>query len=181
MDLLVLIILVRTCYSGYDRGLLAEILHLAGLVTVTALTINFAGVATAWVHAMMPWHPAELPAIIFWVLFLTLLGVKQLLIKSVTGVMKWERLHWAIQGLGVVLGALRGVWWSGLLLLALAGSGFDYLKTSVEERSLLGGRLLPLTQPAIVAAADALPGADQRSTPLIPALYHPAESKAPRS
>ena len=131
MDLIVLIILVRTGYSGYERGLLAELLHLAGVVMITALTLNYAPAASAWIEVFVPWRPAWLPAILFWVLFLTLLGVKQLLIKSFTSAVKWERLHWAIQGLGVPLGLTRGVWWVGLSLLALAGSGIPYLQQSV--------------------------------------------------
>jgi uncharacterized membrane protein required for colicin V production len=181
VDLVIVIILVRACYSGYDRGLVVELLHVVGLVLTTGLAMNYHSAVTAWIQVLLPWQLSMMPAIAFWALFLTLLGVKRFLVRSLTQAVKWERLYWALQGLGVVLGGIRGIWWSGVFLIALANSGISYLQQSGGERAVLGSRLLPMARNAMTVAADALPGANHRGPMLIPPFDSTPASPAKHS
>ena len=97
----------------------------------------------------------------FWGLFLLLLFGVHLLIKRVAQVIKWERLHWLIQGMGLMLGGLRGLWWSGFLLIVLASSGVIWVQQAVEERSLIGPSLLPVSRTILEQVGDRFPGGAQ--------------------
>ena len=103
-------------------------------------------------------------------LFLILIFAVHMIIRRVTNVIKWERLHWAIQGLGLMVGALRGLWWSGLILAVLTSSGVTYLQESVEKRSVLGPRLAQLARVQLEQVADRFPGASLRGPFLIPPM-----------
>ena len=149
---------------------MSELLNAAGAVSIVAFTLNYAPAAT---EALRPWSwfsPSITSVLVFWVLFALLVFVKHLVLKRVTELIKWERAHWVTQGLGSVLGGLRGLWWSGFIVLALSSSGFVYLHESVAERSLLGPRLLTLGKTYVERVADRFPGAQKRGPALMPPL-----------
>ncbi len=93
-----------------------------------------------------------------------------MIVKRVAGVIKWERVHWLLQGMGLLLGGLRGLWWSGFLLIVLASSGFNGLRQSVEERSLIGPQLLPVARRSLEQVVERFPGALPRGSDLVPLI-----------
>ena len=167
IDLIIVTILLRTCYNGFGRGLLAELFNLLGVVCITVLTVNYAGLVTGWIRSWLRWDPAFTTFLIFWLFFLIVLAAMRMVMKFLAAAVKWERLHWAIQGIGLILGGLRGLWWSGFILLAFATSGFGYLHDSLEQ-SVLGPRLLFVYHHALIAVADRCPGVKFRSDTIIP-------------
>ena len=171
VDLVIVIIVFRTCYSGFVRGFFSELLTVAGLVSVTALCINYAGFVTAWLRPWIGWaDPTITSFLVFWGLFFGSLFLVHLLIKFLTTFIKWEKMHWFLQGIGITLGGLRGLWWSGVVVIAFVSSGFTYLRTSVEERSLVGPRLLSISREWFERVADGFPGAEYRGKPILPPL-----------
>ena len=169
VDLIVIIVIFRTCYIGFGRGLLTELFYLAGAVSVTALSVNYAGLVTSVVRPWVSWADPTIAAfVIFWAVFFSLLFAVHQLVKFLAAFIKWERLHWFIQGIGIALGALRGLWWSGFLLLVFVSSGLTYLKASVEERSILGPRLVGLSRESLERVANQLPGSEHRGETLVP-------------
>lgn len=181
VDLIVLLVVLRTCYSGYDRGFLTELLHVVGVVCVTVLDINYGPAAAQWVQRWIPVRPSVVAVTVFWLLFLIGILIKQVLIRQITNVIRWERLHWAIQSLGLLLGGMRGLWWTGVILVAFASSGMPYLQRSVEQRSVIGPTVLPIARGALVSIADQCPGAGQRAPELFPSLREaPRASKTKR-
>jgi len=170
VDLIIVTVLLRTSYNGFGRGLLTELLSLAGVISVTALTMNYAHLVT---QTVSPWIWFDLTVagfVIFLGLFLILIVGVHVVIRRLTEVIKWERLHWAIQGLGLMLGALRGLWWSGVLLIVLTGSGVPYLQESVGQRSVLGPHLVQVARENVQRIADRFPGASLRGPVLVPPL-----------
>ena len=181
IDLIVVTILLRTCYSGFGRGLLAEVLNLVGAVGVTSLTVNY----WEWLaHKLRPWlwvNPTLADFLVFAVSFLALIFMVHFIVRRITELLKWERLHWAIQGVGLVLGGLRGLWWSGVLLVVLTSSGVVYLRSSVEERSVLGQRLARVARDSLEQVADRFPGAGARGGGLLVPPIITAASAAPKA
>jgi uncharacterized membrane protein required for colicin V production len=170
VDLIIVTILLRTSYNGFGRGLLAEIFSLGGAISVTTLAINYSNLVTQWVRPWV-WFDATVAGFVVFIgLFLILIFGVHLIIRRLTEVIKWERLHWAIQGLGLMLGALRGLWWSGVILAVLTASGVTYLQESVEQRSVLGPRLAQMARDSLERIADRFPGASLRGPVLIPPL-----------
>lgn len=168
VDLVIVICLLITCYNGFGRGLVAELLNLAGAIFATALALNYWEVVAGWLTPWMRLDPILAKWLIFWALFVILMVLAHQLCRRLTQVVKWERLHWAIQGLGLVLGGIRGLWWAGFILLALTSSGFLYLRDSVEQESVLGPRLVILAKDQLTSVADRFPGAPRRRETLIP-------------
>ena len=172
VDLVIVIIFFRTCYNGLDRGLVAEFLTLIGAVSATALSLNYFGVVRGWIPVLgVPPYLADL--FVFWAFFLILVLLVHMVLKRVTDVIKWERLHWALQGFGLVLGGLRGFWWATFLLIALTSSGFTGVRESVEKRSVIGPGLLPIGRMTVERVIDRFPGAENRGQTLIPPIKPP--------
>ena len=170
VDLIIATILLGTSYNGFGRGLLSELLSLAGAVSATALAINYAQVVTQTVSPWIWFDQTVARFVMFIGLFLILVVVVHLVIRRLTEIIKWERLHWAIQGLGLMLGALRGLWWSGVILVMLTSSGVTYLQESVEQRSVLGPHLAQVARESLERVADRFPGAALRGPVLVPPL-----------
>ncbi len=171
VDLVIVTVIFRACYVGFARGLVAEFFQCIGAVCVTCLTVNYAKFLTAWLRPWIVWADPTIAAfVIFWLLFLALILLVRQLLKLLRAVVKWERVHWFIQGVAIVLGGLRGLWWAGFLMIVFVSSGFVYLQASVEERSVLGPRLLGISREYLERTANQFPGAVHRSKTFVPPL-----------
>ena len=170
VDLIVVTIIWAISYNGFGLGFLAELLNLIGAVVITGLTVNYAEIVTG---LLRPWISLSRPltAVIgFWGLFLILSYAMRLVRKRIAAVIKWERFNWFIQGMGLLLGGLRGLWWAGFILLVLSTSGYSFLLESVEKNSVLAPRLLNSFRISLEQVGNRLPGATLRGTTLIPPL-----------
>lgn len=170
IDLIIVSIFLIDCYKAFGRGLLTELLSLVGAVTVTSFAMNWWR-PTAQRLAPYLWTDAQMATfLVFLGMVLFGLLVVHFIVQKLSDVFKWERLHWGIQGLAMVFGALRGLWWAGLMVVILTASGFDYLKKSVMDESILGPHLQALAEQHIAQMADLFPGAGHRGTALVPPM-----------
>ena len=110
VDLIIITILLRTCYTGFGRGLWTEVLNLCGAISVTALTVNYARMVTDAFRSWLPFNPTVVDFLGFWAFFALLLVAAHVLLKRLGEIIKWERFHWSIQSVGLMLGAVRGFW-----------------------------------------------------------------------
>lgn len=171
VDLVVVTLVLRGCYIGFARGLLAELLYAVSAVCVTALTVNYSGLVTQWLTPWMSWvRPSIAASVVFWLFFVIALVAAHRIIKVLAAVIKWERVHWFFQGIAVGVGGLRGLWWAGLFLFVLTSSGVAYLKDSVEERSVAGPRFVAIARETLERVADQFPGAARRANTLVPPI-----------
>ena len=175
VDLIVVTITLKMCYNGYVRGVVTELLYLAGAVALTVFSVAYWERLAGWLQPWVAFPFHMVGALSFVVLFLTLWVMIRVVIRTFTQVMKWERLHWLLQTIGLLLGALRGLWWSGFLLLVLSSTGFLYLRQSVEERSLAGPKLLEISRQTMMQLLEQIPGAS-RGSELVPSVV-PSKSK----
>ena len=170
VDLIIVGLFWIGCYNGFGRGFLSEFFNLISAVAITVLTLNFSGMVTA---ALSPWIPLPPPIttlVAFWGLFLILWYVGLNIRRRLGGLIKWERFNWFIQGMGLLLGGLRGLWWAGLAVLVMTSSGYDFLKQSVEEKSVLAPRLLTSFRVSLDQIGDRFPGARLRTDTPVPPL-----------
>ena len=176
VDLVILTIVFRACYNGFGRGVLTEFLSLIGAVSVTAVTLNYFNPVRTALQPLLGWIPPHIAAVLlFWGFFLLLLLACHAFMRRLTDVVKWERIHWVFQGIGLFLGGVRGLWWAGLIVVALSSSGLVSLRDSVEQQSLVGPGLLAVSRPALERVADRFPGAEGRLATLVPPLWHTPE------
>ena len=173
VDLLVVTFFIRGCYIGLSRGLLAELLHAVGLVSATALTCNYFGQVSQLVMPWMGWFGPDITDLFVFLFLLLGLGFCVRVVVARFGeVVKWEHFHWFFQGLGLALGAVRGIWWAGIFVVLLASSKVEYLQSSVTKESVVGPGVERIARPALTFAADWFPGAMGR-TALVPQIGMP--------
>lgn len=168
IDLLVVTLVIRGAYTGFDRGLLLEALHLSALISSTALVINCWGVLATWLAPWWPYTPSVVGLVAFIALYLTgpILLVR-IIVRRLSDLIKWGPSNAVLHLLGLALGSVRGAWHAGMILLLLVATGWSYLAHSIEERSLLGRRLVPAIQQTLTEVADRFPGHHLR-TQLMP-------------
>ena len=170
IDLFILTVVWATGYTGFGRGFLAELLNLIGAVAVTVLTANYAGVAGESVRSWLPLPPPVTAVVVYWGLFLMLWYGVRAIRKRVAELIKWERFNWFIQGMGLLLGGIRGLWWAGFVLLVLTSSGYEFLQESVVKKSVLAPRLLTSFRVSFEQIGSRFPGARLRDTIPVPPL-----------
>ena len=133
-------------YVGLGRGVLTELINLAGAIAATVLAVNYAALAID-VCRQVSWLNSTLASfLLFWGFFLIVWLLVHMMTRRLAQLIKWEPFHWFTRGLGLLLGGLRGVWWAGVLVMALSASGLAYLQESVEEQSVMGPHLLTLSR-----------------------------------
>lgn len=170
VDFVILILLLRATYVGYDGGVSAAVLNLLAAVSATSLAINYAMPLWSFVHAWVPLYDAVGQWISFWLLFLACVVGMQWLVRQITGAAKGERIYSITQLLGVVFGVLRGFWWSAVFLIALTSSGLPYLIESAEQRSILGPKMTASSRELVDRVSLQYPGAENRHESLIPGV-----------
>lgn len=173
VDLVIITVVFIKSYRGFYGGVLTELLKLIGMVSVTVLSVNFASVVTSWLAPWLTFGPVVSALIVFWLIFLSGFFLVYRMLDVVSKLVKWERLHWTTQTTGLVCGVLQGLWWAGLVLLVLTTSGFVYLQESVEQRSLLGPRLLTISRESLQQLSEWFPGAQHRLPTLVPPVKSP--------
>lgn len=169
-DLVIVIFLVRASYVGLVHGLLIEILCFLSAVTVSALTINYWSVVNRYLQKWTPFSQQITEVIACVLLFLTLILIARMFIRSVNTLFKWEQINGFIQGVSFLVGAFRGLWWAGILLLALSMSGLGGIEESIAQRSIFASELVPLSNKGVRYVASRFPGARYRTTTLIPSV-----------
>ena len=179
VDLVIVTLVLRGGYVGFSRGLITEFLNLLVAVSITLVTINYSSFAIAWVGQWLDWKNQTLKVfLIYWLFFLSLVLVGRWLLILIAGVIKWERVLGVFGAIGVILGALRGLWWSGLIVVTLASSGIQYAIDSVEDRSIAGPHLLKAASQAFTQASDWFPGAEHRTKTLVPPIKLEAKKRS---
>ncbi len=133
-------------YIGLGRGVLTELVNLAGAVAATLLAVNYAAFAIDFCR-QVSWLNSTLASfLLFWGVFLIAWLLVHMVTRRLARLIKWEPFHWFTRGFGLLLGGLRGVWWAGVLVMALSASGMAYLQESVETKSVMGPQLLTLSR-----------------------------------
>lgn len=141
---------------------MAEALHLVGLVVATAASGNVAGTLIQWSVRWWRYGPRALDILGSAGAFLLLVLPTFLVIRRCTSLLGRSRVPWFLQGLGLILGSVRGLWWAGVLLVFLLSTGQPYLTRSIAERSLVGGQLVQASRRGIRLVSDRLPGRSSR-------------------
>jgi len=188
VDLVILILVIRGCYVGFEYGVVTALLQLLGAVSATALSINFGPSFWALVK---PWFPIKSSVgafVVFWFSFAVFAFLISHLVRRIAGLMKWERLNVVLQGAGLICGSLRGWWWSAVLLVGLSSSSIPSLQESAEQRSLIGIQFMPGAREMLRQAIEFFPASPDPNRALFPsaAVNDPkkdkkAEKKATRA
>lgn len=104
-------------------------------------------------------------------LWLVTTSAAYLIVRKCTALLTHERVHWVVQGVGMILGSVRGLCWAGVMLLFVLSWNRPYLTSSIAERSLLGPHLVDVSRAGIRWVVDRAPGRTTRVKP--PLIVNP--------
>ncbi len=94
-----------------------------------------------------------------------------LIVRKCTSLLTHERVHWIVQGVGMAVGSVRGLWLAGVILLFVLSWNRPYLASSITERSLMGPHLVDVARTGIRWVVDRAPGRTTRVKP--PLIVNP--------
>ncbi len=152
---------------GFGRGFLPELINLLGIVGATVAAAVFHRLIAQWISPWWRSDPPTLDLACFLVILLVLTVLVRVVTKKLAEAVTGKHLHWTIQGIGIALGGVRGLWWSGLVVSLLLALGDPYFKASVSERSVLAPHLEPVFADALDRVVSWLPNPPSRKA-LIP-------------
>ena len=166
VDLIVIILIARMAYNGFGHGVLTELLNVLSAITIVCLTLNYRELVRH-LPLSLPLSAPLLDLLSFWLLFLVLTVVVHMILARVSQLVKWERIHWFLQGIGLLLGGLRGFWWAAFIVMVMTAGNLPPLQDSLDK-SVLGPKMLTTGRALIEQTADRFPGASLRTTTPIP-------------
>jgi len=138
IDLLVVILLVRSSYVGFTKGFGWELFRFIGYISTVIATVYYYEYASQLIGDYFPvvYSFSNLLSftgvylvILFIFKFVNILIEKVIKIETVSGV---ERLG------GLLLGFLRGTIFTSFLLISLVFTPIPYFEKSIKERSYTG-------------------------------------------
>ena len=143
VDLLVVIIMLRTIYISFQDGLSHELFPLFGSVLKLVLALHFYGKLGSILHskiAMIPLSVCNMVSFLVIVLIATFaLNFLKTLIDTIIKV-TWHPL--IEKSGGILVGVLRGAISVSMVLIFLALVPLSYLQWSIKDKSLYGGSFL---------------------------------------
>lgn len=155
VDVLIVILLIRTSYIGAKIGLSTELFKVIGVLLGLYFGMKYYSVVGSWMASKISLPPEISEGAAFLILVL----LSTLILKLVTfGLEKIVKLSFAdklSKWGGFIIGLLRGGVLLSLLFMFFGIIQVDYLVKSVEERSLTGPfiqKIAPVTYQAISRA-----------------------------
>jgi len=138
VDVLTVILLLRTCYIGAKTGLSEEIFRIIGVVFALYISMGFYSPIGSRINAGFSLPQELVDGVSFLILILLSMLSLKLVALGVTKVVKLAFADKINQWGGFISGLLRGALLLSLLFTLFGILQVDYLVKSVEERSLTG-------------------------------------------
>ena len=144
LDVLVIILLIRTCYIGASTGLTNELQKSLGLVIGFVLSYRYYRGLGRYIseHSFLGITWAQLLSLIG-VLIGLQLAVKLLMIL-LSKIVKLQFKPQVEQICGGILGCLRGIFLASVVLVVLSMLPSGYLEDSIYSRSLSGAYIVKI-------------------------------------
>ena len=175
VDILLILLLLKTVYVGARRGLTAEFFKLIGTVLSLVLGLhNYNRIATALVEYInIPIWLSQFVILVIIVLLIRVIFkyIVLLLLKflKIQFVLQLERIG------GALVGLVRSFLIGGLLLLILSFLPIGYLYRSICERSCLAPYFINLTEKTYSSIIGLVPFAEPKKI----RIYPPAKKAKP--
>lgn len=156
VDVLTVILLLRTCYIGARTGLSEEVFRMIGVLMALYISMSFYSPLGSRINAGFSLPQELIDGVSFLILILLSMLSLKLVAIGVTKVVKLAFADKINQWGGFVSGLLRGAIMLSLLFTLFGILQVDYLVKSVEERSLTGPyiqKIAPYAYQVVVRAS----------------------------
>ena len=149
LDIIISIPIVFGIIMGVKRGVVKEVLALAGIVLGIFVSRAYAGDAAAWLHDnVSTWDANLLRPIAAFSLFILTALVCNLLAYLLTKLFKLISLGWLNRLIGGVFGAVKWVLIVSIIVLCvdMLDSVLHFIRPEIKESSILYAEALNLMQ-----------------------------------
>ena len=145
VDIIVLILLFRTSYIGFTRGLGNEVMPLIAIFIALIASLQFYEQIARFIASHTPLSSPHASFLFFIFIAMIILLVFRFFNKLLVG--RDSAVHVATMydsACGLILGVLRGILLVSLVVYALWLTPSVYVSSSVEEKSLLAKKFLKI-------------------------------------
>ena len=142
VDVLVVILLIRTCYVGANVGFTIELQRITGLIAGFVISYYFYKQLGQFIagNSFISINLAEIFSLI--IVLIACLIVIKLLTVLLSKVLKFQFKPQFEKIAGGIIGALRGIFLSSVVLVVLGMLPSNYVQDSITGRSLSGGYII---------------------------------------
>jgi len=170
VDIFFVILLFRTCYIGFKKGLLSEFFRLLGLFSAFVLSFNNYILVSDFLakHVRLTGLKADITGFLF--IFLSVILIFKLLAvlaDKILGVS--ENVSLANKIVGLALGLARGVLLTGLVYILFIHSPVNYFYKSAKEKSF-SSQYASLAAPFAYKTGMSVYPFEKHETPLVKLL-----------
>jgi uncharacterized membrane protein required for colicin V production len=142
IDLLVVILLIRSSYVGFTRGFGWELFRFVGYACTVLATIYYYETVSQAIGDYLPVISPFANLISFASLFLIILFIFKFINVIIGRIIKIETLSVIEKFGGLLLGFFRGSIFTSLVLITLIFTHIPYFEKSIKERSYSGQLIL---------------------------------------
>lgn len=138
IDVIFVIILIRTSCVGFAKGFLSEFFRFLGLLLAFILSFSNYTLVSQFLSEHTKWTVSKLEVIAFLLIFLGILFIFKVIAFVVYLMFHKETVYSFTRLIGLLLGFCRGVLLVSVIYMMFINSPFKYLSTSAKDRSISG-------------------------------------------
>jgi membrane protein required for colicin V production len=136
-DIIILVIIGVFCVKGLIRGLILEILTLAGLLVGYWVALKEMSVGAAWLTEILQIPDWIANTMSFILIFLVIVIVFRILAGAIRKLIKWTLLGWLDKGGGILIGLFKGALIASLAMLLVSVIPLPEKTEKQKEKSFL--------------------------------------------
>lgn len=145
VDIVILILLFRISYVGFNRGLGSEIIPFLGILIALIVSLHYYSKWGNFITKHTPIPIAFSQLLSFLGLIFVIKYIFHLLESLIAGKLVTINIASLYDNIGgLIIGAIRGILLVSLVLIALDIVPFDYIDYSINKKSLMGRKFLSI-------------------------------------
>jgi uncharacterized membrane protein required for colicin V production len=139
VDILVVIIMLRTIYMSFQNGLSHEIFPLFGAVLKLILALHFYSKLGSVLHRSISFISVSVCNMASFLAIVLIVGFTMMFLKGLVDAIIKVTWHPLIEKIGgMVVGVIKGAISASMVLIFLALVPLSYLQSSIKDKSLYG-------------------------------------------
>ena len=144
IDILIIVCALRMCYIGLKRGFGIELFKFLNLIFCSFISLHFYFTLGEFINSKIPTLPLEPATIFSYIVLIFIITILfRILREGVFVFVKQEAIRNASKYAGILLGFLRGILISALIIYGLMISSIHYFDLSART-SFFGSKIVKL-------------------------------------
>jgi len=168
VDILLILFLIKTIYSGAKTGLTSELFKLIGTITSVVVGLHYYNEIANILGNYIKMPIGALQCIILAVIALLIAIIIKYVVILLLKILNIQFVKHLEKVGGALIGLARGFLIGGLFMIALAFLPVEYLNKSICEKSLLSGLFIQSTEKTYTSIISIIPSQKPKEIPITP-------------